>query len=332
MRTQILVFRPLNRRAILALLAALVGSSPQSLPAQTYPSAPIRIVVPFPAAGGPLDTAARIVADELRSTFGQAGVVENRTGAGGRIGTESVFRAQPDGYTILCAPQFVFAVGHLLFGQPTFDARQFEPISMIAQYPAVLVARPSLPVTNPAELIAHARANPGKVSYGSQGIGTLGHLAFEQIKTAAQINVLHVPLRGSLQAVTELLGGHIDVLVDTLLNTRSNIEAGTLKLIGVGKTQRLKDFPDAPAISEVLPGFEAMTAVGFAAPPGTPERITQTIANVIRTSVTRPELNKRLNALGLEPLGTTPNEMRAYLAKTESRWAPIIESAHIRIN
>jgi tripartite-type tricarboxylate transporter receptor subunit TctC len=226
----------------------------------------------------------------------------------------------------------VFAIGHLLFTRSAFDARQFEPISMIAQYPGVLVAHPSLPATNPAELIAYARANPGKLGYGSQGVGTLGHLAFEQIKVAAQINVLHVPFRGSLPAVTELLGGHIDVLVDTLLNTRSSIEAGKLKLIGVGKAQRLEAFPDVPAISEALPGFEAMTAVGCAAPPGTPEHITRTIANMIKTAVTRPEVNERLFALDLEPLGTTPTEMRAYLAKTESRWAPVIEAAGIRID
>ena len=226
MRVLSTVFRPSKGYAVLAVLAVLAGYNSQTLRAQTYPNAPIRIVVPFPAAGGPLDTAARIVADEFRNTFGLAGVVENRPGAGGRIGTEFVFRAPPDGYTILCGPQTLFAVGHLLFGQSTFDARQFEPVSMLAEYAGVLVARRSLSVANPAELIAYAKANPGKLSYASQGIGTLGHLAFERIGVAAQINVLHVPFRGSLPAVTELVRGHVDVLVDTLLNTKSHIESG----------------------------------------------------------------------------------------------------------
>ena len=161
-------------------------------------------------------------------------------------------------------------MSHLLFAQPTFDARQFEPISMLAEYAGVLVARPSLSIANPVELIAYARANPSKLTYGSQGVGTLGHLAFEHIKSAAKINVMHVPFRGSQPAVTELLGGHMDVLIDTLLNTRSNIEAGKLKLVGVGTTRRLEAFPDIFTIGEALPGFDATTAVGFVAPPGTP--------------------------------------------------------------
>ena len=328
--------RPPSRRDILGWILGWAGGL-ATLPlageaaAQAFPSRPIRIVVPFPAAGGPLDTAARTAAEAFRIAFGHAGIIENKAGAGGVIGAESVFRAAPDGHTLLCGPPFMFAVGHLINSKATFDARQFEPMSMVAQYPAILAARSNLPINTPAELIAHARANPGKLSYGSQGVGTIGHLTLEQIKHVAKVDILHVPFRGSAPAVTELMSGNIDVLADTELNTRGAIEAGKIKPIGVATPTRMKSFPNVPAIGEVLPGFESITAVGVVAPPGTPTEVTRALADVIRQALARAELRQSLEALGLEPLGTTPDGMRSYLAGIEARWAPVIEAARIRI-
>jgi tripartite-type tricarboxylate transporter receptor subunit TctC len=289
------------------------------------------MVVPLPA-GGTADILARIAAEQLRHALGQNVVVENRPGgAGGLIGTESVFRAAPDGYTILCAPQLTFSIATRLNPKMTFDPGTMEPVSVLATYPAILLVRPDLAVNSVAELIAYAKANPGKLNYGSQGVGQIGHLAIEQLKHMAKVDLVHVPFRGSAPAITALLGGQIDVLPDLVPATRPHIDAGKMKLLGVASRERLAAFPNVPAIHEVLPGFEADTWMGIVAPPGTPKEITQKLSDAIRLSFQQPDVKRKIEALQVEPRGTTPEGMRELIRKSAERWSPLVEAAKIAI-
>jgi tripartite-type tricarboxylate transporter receptor subunit TctC len=318
------VFRLFARGVVLAATLAPAA-------AQNFPARPITMVVPLPA-GGTADILARIAAEQLKNELGQNVVVENRPGgAGGLIGTESVFRATPDGYTILCAPQLTFSVATKLNPRMTFDPGTMEPVSVLATYPAILLVRPDLPVNSVPELIAHAKANPGKLNYGSQGIGQIGHLAIEQFKHMAKVDLVHVPFRGSAPAITALLGGQIDVLPDLVPATKPHIDAGKMKLLGVASRERLPAFPNVPAIHEVLPGFEADTWMGVVAPPGTPKEITQKLSDAIRTAFQKPEVKKRIEALDVDPAGTTPEGMRDLIRRSAERWGPLVEAAKITV-
>jgi tripartite-type tricarboxylate transporter receptor subunit TctC len=311
-------------------LAACLSFGFDSASAQTnYPNRTITMVVPLPA-GGTADLLARIAAEQIRNVLGQSVVVENRPGGvGGLVGTESVFKAAPDGYTLLCAPQLTFSIANVLNPKMSFDTRSFEPVSVLAAYPAILLVRPDLPVNNTAELIAYAKANPGKLNYGSQGKGQIAHLAIEQLMYMAKIELVHIPFRGSAPAITALLGGQIDVLPDLLPVTKALIEAGKIKLLGVASKDRLKAFPNAPTIAETLPGFEADTWMGVVAPPGTPKEITRKISDAIGKAFRSPEVHARIAALDVEPLGTTPEGMTELIQKSAARWTPLIVAAKI---
>jgi tripartite-type tricarboxylate transporter receptor subunit TctC len=311
-------------------LAACLSFGFSSASAQTnYPNRTITMVVPLPA-GGTADLLARIAAEQIRNVLGQPVVVENRPGGvGGLVGTESVFKAAPDGYTLLCAPQLTFSVANVLNPKMSFDTRSFEPVSVLAAYPAILLARPDLPVSNTAELIAYAKANPGKLNYGSQGKGQIAHLAIEQLMYMAKVQLVHIPFRGSAPAITALLGGQIDVLPDLLPVTKALIGAGKIKLLGVASKERLKPFPNAPTIAETLPGFEADTWMGVVAPPGTPKEITRKISDAIGSAFRTPEIHARIAALDVEPLGTSPEGMTELIQKSAARWTPLIAAAKI---
>jgi tripartite-type tricarboxylate transporter receptor subunit TctC len=288
------------------------------------------MVVPLPA-GGTADLLARIAAEQIRNVLGQPVVVENRPGgAGGLVGAESVFKAAPDGYTILCAPQLTYSIAHILNPNISFDPRAFEPVSVLAAYPAILLVRPDLPVNSTAELISYAKANPGKLNYGSQGKGQIGHLAIEQLMHMAKIGLVHIPFRGSAPAITALLSGQIDVLPDLLPVTKALIESGKIKFLGVASKDRLRAFPKVPTVAETLPGFEADTWMGVVAPPGTPKEITRKLSDAIGQAFRTPEVNARIAALDIEPLGTTPEGMQALIRKSAERWTPLIVAAKIR--
>ena len=308
--------------------AFLVGSAVMAC-AQDYPSRPITIVVPFPA-GGTADLLPRLIGEPLRAGIGQSIVVENKSGAGGNIGLEFVARAAPDGYTLLNAPQLSFSVNHLLNPNLRVDPRAMEPVSVLATYPAVIFAKASLPVENLADLIAYAKANPGKLSYGSQGRGQHGHLTIEALNIRAGLDIVHVPYRGSAPAINDLLAGQIDILADYMLAGMQHVQAGKLKLIAVGGKERLKAFPNVQTFNETVPGFFSDTWMAVAAPAATPKQVTQLLSGNIARAIRTPEVQARIRELQADPLGSTPEQMQALIKESYDRWAPIIAQGNIR--
>jgi tripartite-type tricarboxylate transporter receptor subunit TctC len=311
-----------------ALLAATAGAG-QAQPG--FPARPITMVVPLPA-GGTADLLCRLAADKAGAALGQQVIIENRPGgAGGRVGTESVLRATPDGYTVLCAPQLTFSVSHLLFSKMALDTRGLEPVSVLAAYPLVLVARAGLAANTTPELLAYAKANPGKINYGHQGKGQTGHLLGELLMLKAGFRMTEIPYRGSAPAINDLLAGTIDLVPDYLLANKPNIDAGKLKLLGTGSRERLKDYPNVATIAETLPGVYADTWMAVAAPPGTPKDVTKKISDAIGQGFKTPELRARILALEAEPLGNSPERMREMIAASTQLWTPVIEAAKITI-
>ena len=311
--------------------AALLLSTGPAAAQTSYPSRPVTLVVPL-SAGGTADILARIVAEKLRDVLGQPVIVENRPGgAGGMVGTESVVKAGPDGYTLLWAPQLTFSVAHLLYPKLSFDPRALEPISVIATYPAILLGRPDLPANNAAELLAYARANPGKINYGSQGNGQIGHLTSELLMHLGKVKLVHVPFRGSAPALTALLAGQIDILPDLMPASKPHIEGGKIKLLAVASRDRLKTFPNVQTVGEVLPGFQSDTWMALAAPPGTPKEVIDKLSDAVARIFRMPELRARIAGLDVEPLGSTPAQMRELVRQSAERWLPVIEAAKIAI-
>jgi tripartite-type tricarboxylate transporter receptor subunit TctC len=321
-------------RAILAATAVAAVVAPTIDPAfgQTgFPARPITMVVPLPA-GGTADLLCRFAAEKASAALGQQIVVENRAGgAGGRVGTEAVMRAAPDGYTLLCAPQLTFSITHLVFAKTAFDTRGMEPVSVLATYPLILIARVEAPFNTTAELIAYARANPGKVNYGHQGKGNTGHLLGELLMLKGNFRMTEIPYRGSAPAINDLVAGNIDLVPDYLLANKANIDAGRLKLLGTGSRERLKDYPKVATIAETLPGVYADTWMAVAAPAGTPKDITRKISDAIGQGFRDADLKARILALEAEPLGGTPDEMREMVKQSLETWGPVVEAAKISV-
>src|SRR5262245_47645181 len=323
------MFRRLAATCGALVLAGMIGAAQ----AQTgYPTRVITLVVPYPA-GGTADLLCRFAADKAGSNLGQQVVVENRPGGGGgRVGTEAVLRAPPDGYTLLCAAQLTFSVTHLLFSKASFDTRGLEPISVLATYPLILIARAGLPLDNLPDLIAYARANPGKINYGHQGKGQTGHLLGELLMLKGHFRMTEIPYRGSAPAINDLLAKNIDLVPDYLLANKSNIDAGKLKLLGTGSRERLKDYPKVATIAETLPGVYADTWMAVAAPPGTPKEITKKISDAIGQGFQQTDLKTRILALEAEPLGSTPEQMRDVIQQSLETWGPVVEAAKIVVD
>jgi tripartite-type tricarboxylate transporter receptor subunit TctC len=312
------------------VLGVLLHAAAPAMAQAPYPSRPLTIVVPFPP-GGAADTQARLVAEKLRALFGQPVIVENRAGGGGNIGAEAVARAAPDGTTLLCAPPGTLSVAHLLYPKLSFDPRTFEPVSVISTYPTFILGRADLPAATIPELIAYARANPGKISYASQGNGQISHLTFEMLKMMTGVDMVHVPYRGSAPAMTDLLSGQIDVFADTPLAGAPHVKAGKLKLLAVGSPRRVAGFPDVQAVAETIPGFESETWMAIAATPGTPKEITAKLSAAIAQAVQSPDVKARIVELQAEPFGSTPDETARVIRASTERWEPVIVAAKIRI-
>jgi tripartite-type tricarboxylate transporter receptor subunit TctC len=312
------------------LLGLLLASATGAAQAQTgYPSRPITMVVPLPA-GGTADLLCRFAAEKASGVLGQQVVIENRPGgAGGRVATEAVLRAPPDGYTLLCAPQLTYSITHLVFAKAAFDTRGMEPISVLATYPLILIVKPDLAANSLQDLLTYARANPGKINYGHQGKGNTGHLLGELLMLEGKFRMTEIPYRGSAPAINDLLAGNIDLVPDYLLANKANIDAGKLKFLATGARTRPKDYPNVATIAETLPGVYADTWMGVAAPPGTPKEIAKKVSDAIRQGLQTPDMRARILALEAEPLGSTPDQMRDIIRQSLETWGPVVEAAKI---
>jgi tripartite-type tricarboxylate transporter receptor subunit TctC len=318
--------------ARMVFVAAFIAATVSSALAQNYPTRPMTLVVPL-SAGGTADLLCRLAADRASTVLGQQMVVDNRAGgAGGRVGTESVLHAAPDGYTLLCAPQLTYSITHLVFARSAFDTRAMEPVSVLATYPLIIIARAGFPADNLAGLIAYARANPGKVNYGNQGKGQTGDLLGVLLMLKGDFHLTEIPYRGSAPAINDMLAGNIDVMSDYLLANKGNIDIGKLKLLAVASRERLKDYPNVPTVAETLPGVYADTWMGVAAPPGTPKEIVDKVSNAIAKGFREPDVRARILSLEAQPFGSTPEEMRELIHRSLEQWAPVIEAAHITLD
>jgi tripartite-type tricarboxylate transporter receptor subunit TctC len=319
-----------SRRSIIATAGAACIAMSSRANAQAYPSRLVTMVVPAPAGSTP-DLLARLVAERLRPALGQDVIVENKPGAGGIIGAELVARAPADGHTLLCATEWVF-FSHLLHSKLAFNPQAFEPVSVLARYPLILIGRHNLPFATVAELVAHARARPGSLTYASSGSGSMHQLVYEGIKKRAQVDLVHVPYRGGPLAMNDLLAGHVDVSLTSLNQGVPHIRSGRLKLLGVVSQTRLAEFPDTPALSEVVPGLEADAWTGIAAPPQTPRDIVGKLAAAIGQAIQAPDVRARLLETMLLPVGSTPEEMKSAMVADVQRWAPVIAAARIAVD
>ena len=300
--------------------------------AQTgYPNKLVRVIVPFPA-GGSADFLARVVGEKLSQKWGQPVVVENRVGAGGNIGAEMVYRADPDGYTILSSPPGPLSINHNLYQNLNYDPARFVPITVLAIVPNVISARPDLPANSVRELIAYAKANPGKLIYASQGNGSTSHLSAQMFATMAGVQLTHVPYKGEGPALVDLIAGRTDIFIGNIAASLRFQQSGKLKYLGLASARRSPVSPETPSAPEFgLPDFIASAWFAFVAPPGTPNAIVQQINAATVEALRMPDVKKRFLEQGAEPVGNTTAEMAAFVKEEMVRWQHVIKSANVTL-
>jgi tripartite-type tricarboxylate transporter receptor subunit TctC len=299
--------------------------------AQSYPTRPVRLIVPF-AAGGGTDLVGRTIAQRLTETLGQAFVVENRGGAGGVIGADMVAKSAPDGYTLVMGSPGSLTINPNMTSKMPYDTlRDFMPVSLATISPFILTVHPVLPVKSLKEFIAFATTRPGQLNYGTSGNGSVAHLSTEYLKSLTGIDLVHVPYKGSSLALTDTLAGQLQVLFDNLPVVQPHVRAGKLRLMGAGTQKRSALIPDAPTIAEAgVPGFEASTAFGVLAPARTPVEIVNRLSAEIQRLLHSAEIRQRLASQGLEAVGSTPREYDAHIRAELAKYARIVKAAGIR--
>jgi tripartite-type tricarboxylate transporter receptor subunit TctC len=321
--------RAIHRLSLCVLLVALAtGTS-----AQPFPSKPIRIVVPFPA-GGTTDVLARAAAQKLTDTLGQPAVVDNRPGAGGNIGAELVAKSPPDGYTLLMGTVGTHAINPALYPKLPYDhMRDFAPVILVAGVPNVLVVNPALPVNSVQELVAYAKANPGKLNFASSGSGTSIHLSAELFKTAAGLAMTHVPYKGSSPALMDLIGGQVQLMFDNLPSALPQIRGGKLKALAVTSPERAPALPDVPTIAESgFPGFEASSWFGLLAPAGTPQPTIAKLNAEVAKWLASPEAKEKLLAQGANAAGGTPEDFAKHIAAETAKWQKVVKESGAKVD
>lgn len=306
-----------------ALLFAL------AVQAQDYPTKPIRIVTPYPAGGG-VDFMARILAEKFREKWGQPVLVENRAGGGGNVGTEYVAKASPDGHTLLFVAPGPMVINKTLYGNLPFDPDTLEPVSVVATITNVLVVHPRMPVHSVRELIAYAKDHPGKINYATQAIGSVAHLTGELLQMTTGIKIVHIPYKGAAPAISDLLGGQVDMAFLELSVAVPHIRAGKLRGLAVGDKKRSSSLLDVPAMSEVVPGLVFVAWYGMVAPPKTPSAIVHKVSAAIAEALKEPEVAKQIRDRSAEPAGSTPEEMDGLLKEERERYGKVIRATGMK--
>jgi tripartite-type tricarboxylate transporter receptor subunit TctC len=315
-----------------ALALAALASIAMPAHAQTYPAKPVRLVVPFPA-GGTTDILARAAAQRLSETLGQQVIVDNRPGAGGNIGSELVARAAPDGYTLLMGTVGTHAINVSLYPKLPYDpVKDFTPIVLVAGVPNVLVVNPSLPAQSVAELIAYAKANPGKLNFASSGSGTSIHLSGELFKVLTGVQMTHVPYKGSAPALTDLVGGQVQLMFDNLPSSLAFIKAGKLRALAVTSKTRAAALPEVPTMVEAgVPDFEASSWFGMLAPAGTPRDIVVRINAEVAKWLATPEAREKLAGQGAIAAGGSSEDFARHIASETAKWAKVVKASGAKV-
>ena len=311
---------------LVALFSALVLVSPSyGLAAEAYPSRLVKVIVAFPP-GSTLDALTRIVAEQMAKKWGQSVLVENISGGGGNIGTDRFVRSDPDGYTLLSSPPGPLTVNPLLYGDAAPDPTKFTPVSLVATTPNVFVVKNALGVGSVQEFLAKAKAQPGKITYASQGVGSTPFLTAKLLENRTGIQLTHVPYRGSAPALTDIVAGHVDMMFDTIGTSAPLHRAGSAKILAVASVQRFALMPEIPTMAEAgVPDFRSGSFFGMMAPPNTPSAIADKISGDVHEIMQRPEVGARLRQLMLEPVGSTPADTLKFLAGETALWGQIIK-------
>jgi tripartite-type tricarboxylate transporter receptor subunit TctC len=314
------------RRVTIIFLAVLAPTAPGA--AQNYPDRVVRIVNPYPP-GGSVDVMARLLAQKLGENLGQQFIVENRSGGGGNTGSDSVAKAEPDGYTVLFTAPGPLTVNQTLYSKLTFDpAIDFAPIALFATAPIVLIVNPGVPANNVQELIALARKEPGKINFASAGNGTTNHLSGELFKSMAKVDIVHVPYRGAGPAMNDLIGGHVQMFFDLMPVVLPQVTTGKVRALGAAGAARTSALPDVPTIAEQgVPGFDASSWYGLVAPAKTPEPVLAKLREEVAKALKTPDMVARIRELGSEPGAAFGKDFGAFMAAETKKWAEVIRAS-----
>ena len=315
-----------------AALVAAVQALAQDEAARRYPNRAVKIIVSAPPGGG-LDIAARVIADRLTKMWGQPFVVENRPGAGGNLGSEAVAVAEPDGYTLLAAQPAPLTTNVVLYKKLNFDPAAFEPLAIMTSIPNTLTVRLDFPARSLAELIAYAKANPGKVNFGSQGVGTTPHLTGELFARVTGTSLTHVPYRGTAQAVNDLVAGNVDMLFFQLDSVREQYRANKVKMLAVTTAARIASVPEVPTMEEAgVEDFRSDSWNALAAPPKTPAAIIAKLNDAINAVLKEPEAAEHLRSMNMTPVGGAPDAAKIFIRQETERWGEVIRAAKISLD
>lgn len=318
----------MRKKFLLALLALVAGSAF----AQPYPNKPVKVIIPWPP-GQATDLAARIVGEKLSQQLGQPFIMENKPGAGGQIGTEAVVKSAPDGYTLLAASSGPISIMPNLQKIPYDPLKDLAGVSLVAAAPFALVVASDFPASNAKEFVALVRASPGKYTFASSGTGATAHMFAELFNSMAQLKVVHVPYKGSVPALTDVIGGQVAYAVETVAATGSFIKSGKLKTFGITSARGSAALPGVPSLAESadIPGYDCAAWIGYMAPAGTPREILVKLAAEIQKATQAADLKARYVPLGMDAVSNTPDEMAAMLRREQDRYAQIIKNANIKI-
>jgi tripartite-type tricarboxylate transporter receptor subunit TctC len=313
------------------LVALMLMATGPAFAQGAYPNKQVRMVVPFPA-GGSADILCRIAGEKLGAAWNQPVIVDNRAGAGGNVGAEIAYRAEPDGYTLLCSPPGPLSINHNLYKTMPYDWTKFVPITVLALVPNAISARIDLPASSVQELIAYAKANPGKVTYASQGNGSTSHLSAQMLATMAGIEMVHIPYKGEGPALIDLTAGRVDIFVGNISAVLRFEKARQLKFLGVASHTRSPVAPDVPTTAEIgLPDLVSSAWFALVVPPGTPDAIVQKINADMAAALKLPDVRSRFLELGAEPQGDTAAATAAFIKAEEVRWRSVIRSANVTL-